>query len=279
MRLGLLQRKAAFRVYQMLGEMGQGIALDIQDGQGAFADIERAGYGIPDAAVVSRLGLEAVHHHFDEVGLVTVQGLYFLQFQDFAIYAHFGIAAPAQLVQEFAVVALSAPDERSQQIALAAGVAAHHQVYNLLVRVAHHLLPAFGGEGPGALGVQQAQEVVDFRNGAHGASGVVAGGFLLYGDDGGEAGDFFHFRLLQDAHEVLGVGGEGVHVAALTFGIDGVERQRALAAAAKPRNHNEFPSGNGYVNVLQVVGPCTPDLDILLLSHRLQRYETYRNLW
>ena len=278
-RLGFLQRKAALRIYQMLGEVGQGIALYIQDGQGAFSNIESPGHGIPDAAVVSRLGLEAVYHYLDEVGLVAVQGLHFLQFQDFSVDAHLGVAAAAQLVQELAVMALSAPDERGQQVALAARIPAHHQVYNLLIRVTHHLLSAFGGEGAGTLGIQQAQEVVDFRDSAHSASGVVARGFLLYGDDGGEAGDFFHLRLFQDAHEVLGIGGEGIHVAALAFGINGVERKRALAAAAEARDHYEFPSGNGYVNVLQVVRPRTPDLDILLLRHRIQRYETYRNRW
>ena len=275
-RLRFLQGKAALRVYQMLGIMGQGTAFAVQNGQGAFADIERPPHGIPDAAVVSRFRLQAVHHHFNEVGFVTVQGVHLLQFTDFPVYADLRVAALAQLVEQLPVMALAAAHQRRKQVALAALILAHDQVYNLLVRVAHHLLAAFGGEGAGTLGIQQAQEVIDFRNGPHRGTGVVAGGFLLYGNDGAEAGDFFHLRLLQDAHEMLGIGGEGVHVAALALGINRIKRQRTLAAAAEACHHHEFPAGNIHAYVLQVVGPRTPYLDKFPLFHRLQRYEKSR---
>ena len=207
------------------------------------------------------------------MGFVAVQSMHFLQFQHLSIYAHLSIATPSQLVEKLAVMALSAPYQRSQQVAFAAGIAAHHQVYNLFIRVAYHLLAAFGREGAGALGIQQTQEVVDFRDGAHRTAGVVAGGFLLYGNDGAKAGDFFYFGLLQYAHEVLGVGGKGIHVTPLTLCIQGVKSQGALAAATEARDHYKFPAGNGHVNVLQVVGPRSVNLDILLFRHRLQRYE------
>ena len=210
------------------------------------------------------------------MGLVSVQGRYFLQFQDFSVYANFRVAPFTKLVEEFPVMALSAPHQGRQQIAFSAGILAHHQVYNLLVRIANHLLAAFGREGTGALGIQQTQEVVDFRDGSHRTAGVVAGGFLLDGNDGAETGDFLHLGLFQDAHKVFGIGGKGVHIAPLSFGINSVERQRTLAAAAQARNHHEFPAGNVYAYILQVVGPRTPDLYEFPLCHRLQRYEKSR---
>ena len=73
--------------------------------------------------------------------------------------------------------------------------------------------------------------------------------------------------------ELAGVGGEAFDVAALTFGVDGVEGQRGFARAADTADDSEGVVGNVDVDALEVVGSCTADCNLvevllgLLLCH------------
>ena len=127
--------------------MGQRSRFQVQNGHGAFSNLYRAGYGVPDAPVVSRFRLEPVNYKFYEVNLVSVQSVYFLQGLDFSVYAHLCIATAAKLIKQFPVMALSASDKRRKQVAFAAGILCHNEVDYLLIRVTDHLLAAFGGYG------------------------------------------------------------------------------------------------------------------------------------
>ena len=122
-------------------------------------------------------------------------------------------------------MSFSAPDKRCQKIALAPREPVHYEVHYLGIVVAHHLKAGFRGNGPGALGIEKPQEVVDFRYGTNRGTGVVSSGLLLYGNDGTEAVYFLNLRLFQYAHEVLGIGGKGVHIPALTLRIKRIKRQ------------------------------------------------------
>ena len=166
----------------------------------------------------------------------------------------------------------TAPDERRQQIALAAGEFPHHQVHYLGIIVAHHLRTRFRRYCPGALGVQKAQEVVNFRDGANRGTGIVSGGFLFYGNDGAKAAYLLNLWLFQYTHEVLGIGGKRIHIAALALCVNGVERQGTLAAAAEARHHHKLPAGDVYVNVLQVICPRAAYLYIII-CHRITKVQ------
>ena len=80
--------------------------------------------------------------------------------------------------------------------------------------------------GDSCTGVEQTKEVIHFRHGAYGRTRIAAGGLLVNGDDGTQAGYLIHVRTLHLSDEPAGVGGERVHVPALTFGEDGIECQR-----------------------------------------------------
>ena len=179
----------------------------------------RAAYPLVVACFWDKL----VDDEFDEVDLVAVECVDLLEGKDLAVDPHFGVASAAKPVEELAVVAFAATHQGREQKAFATLVGLHDKVDNLLVGVADHLLPRFGGVGPCPFGVEEPQEVVDFSDGADRGAGVAPGGLLLNRDNRGKAADFLHLGLFQHAHEVLGVGGEGVHIAALAFGIQGVE--------------------------------------------------------
>jgi hypothetical protein len=86
-------------------------------------------------------------------------------------------------------------------------------------------------------GVEQAQVVVDFGDGADGRARVVAGGLLLDRDRRREAFDQVDVRLFHQLQELPGVGRERLDIAALAFGVERVEGERGLARAGQAGDH------------------------------------------
>ena len=78
-------------------------------------------------------------------------------------------------------------------------------------------------------GVEQSQVVVDFGDGADSGTGTAAGGFLFDGDGRAEAFNRIHVGALDLVEELTGVGGKSFYVAALAFGVDGIEGERRFA--------------------------------------------------
>jgi hypothetical protein len=70
--------------------------------------------------------------------------------------------------------------------------------------------------------------------------------------------------LLHLAEELPGIGGEALDVAALAFGIDGVEGEARLAAARQPGDHDEAIPREVEGDVLQVVFASTANDDPIL---------------
>ena len=108
------------------------------------------------------------------------------------------------------------------------------------------------GDGAAA-GVEEAEVVVDFGCGGDGGARIARGVLLLDGDGGGEAVDEVDVGLLDALEELAGVGGERFDVAALAFGVDGVEGERGLARTRDAGHDGELVVGDVEVDVLQVV--------------------------
>ena len=265
----LLQRYAALRIHQVLGEMMEFAVLIVQHGQRALALVERGDDRVANAFLVPVSGLEFVDHKLDEMGLVAVHGLKGTQVLDLPVDAHLGIATLAELFEQLAVMAFAAAHQRAEQQAFASLEPGLDQGDDLLVGVTDHLFAADRRIGTRGTGIKQPQEIIDFSDGSDRRARVGTGGLLLDSNDGTQALDAFHLGLLQDTHEVLGIGGQGVHVAALPFGIKGIEGQRGLAAAAESGHDDELPAGNVHVDIFQVVRPRTPDLDVVFICFRL----------
>ena len=81
-------------------------------------------------------------------------------------------------------------------------------------------------------GVQDAQVIVNLRDGADGRARAFAGRLLFDADGRRQAADVLDLRLLHLAEELPGVGRQRFDVAPLSFGVDRVQRQRAFAGAA-----------------------------------------------
>jgi hypothetical protein len=118
--------------------------------------------------------------------------------------------------------ALLAPHYRSQDLKLRA----LGQIHDAIA----HFIDGLGDDRPIALRTvgypgpakQQPQIVVDLRHRAHGGARIVGGGFLVDGNRRTQAFDRVHFRLVQLAQKLAGIGTEGFHIAALALRKNGV---------------------------------------------------------
>ena len=155
--------------------------------------------------------------------LITVQSRDFIQFAQLSVDTDLGVAALAHLLEELFVVTLSATNQRSKKITFAAGVVLHDQRDYLLIAVSDHSLAGLRRIRCGRTGIEKTQEIIDFRNRTYCRTRIVAGSLLLDGDYRTEACNGLYLRLFQNAHKVLCIGREGVHIAALAFSIDSVE--------------------------------------------------------
>ena len=66
---------------------------------------------------------------------------------------------------------------------------------------------------------------------------------LVDGDGGGEALNVLDVGLFHAPQELAGVGRQGLDVAALTFGVDGIEGQGALSRTGDAGDDHQLVSG------------------------------------
>ena len=247
--------------------MLQDARFHIHDGNRTLTSVECGHDRVLDAFLVSHGRFELVDDQFDEMGLVAVQIGERSEIHQFSINPHLGIAPFPHLVEKILVMALSSSDQRSQQITFLAIVPGHDQVYDLFIRIADHLFSRYGRIGAGGFGIEQTEEIEYFCNGAHCRTGIVSGRLLFNGDNRTESCNLFHFRFLESSHEMFGIGTQGVHVASLAFGVDGVESKRRLAASAQTGHDDKFVSRQRKAHVLEVVGFRTCDFNIFFFIH------------
>ncbi len=122
----------------MLGKVSEFVRAELQQGDRAFAEVQRCHHGVPHPLLVPLRRLELIHNQFDEMTLVAVQGIHFVQREDIPVHPDIGVATLAELVEQFAVVPLAADNKRSQEVALLPLIFIHYEVHDLRVGVADH---------------------------------------------------------------------------------------------------------------------------------------------
>ena len=110
-------------------------------------------------------------------------------------------------------------------------------------------------------GEEQVQVAGDVGHGADGGARIAAGGLLLDRDHRREAEDEIDVRLGDLGDEALGVAGQRLHVAPLSFGVDGVEGQARFARARQAGDDDELVARQFERDVLEVVDARALDGD------------------
>jgi hypothetical protein len=89
-------------------------------------------------------------------------------------------------------------------------------------------------------GIQQPDEVVNFGYRAYRRTGVVDGGFLLDSNGRTETLDQIHIGFFQALKKLPGIGGQRFDIAALAFGIQGVEGQGGFTGPGQTGDHHQL---------------------------------------
>ena len=162
----------------------------------------------------------------------------------------------------FAELALAAADDGGEDRDALAGSERDDALDDLVGGLARDGAVAVGAVRLAYGRVEQAQVVVDLGDGADGGARGAGGGLLLDGDGGREAVDGVDVGALHLVEELAGVGGEGLDVAALALGVDGVEGERGLSGAGEPGDDGQRVARDGDGDVAQVVLACSAHRDV-----------------
>jgi len=207
---------------------------------------------------------QPIHDDLDGVRLVALQRDLFADIQHLAVDAGADEARLADVFQHLLMTPFAVFDDRGQDLHARAVRPVLNRLDDLLGGLGDDFLAADGAVRHADARVEQAQVVVNLGDGAHRRARVVADALLVNGNGGRQPLDLVHVRLFHLAEELPGIGRERLDVAALALGEDGVESQRAFAAAAEAGDHDQLVAGDHHVNVLQVVLARAAHNDLVL---------------
>ena len=254
-RLEFADAVAALRAREPRGEnQVLRLALDVTHHRDALGQFQGRLERLGQALLHVRPHAQAVDHGLDGVLLVLVELRRVVEVRHDAVDPRADEAVRGQLVEDVQVLALAVRDDRRQQH----DAAALGQRQDLVHHLAHGLRverrPVRGTARFTDPGEQQAQVVVDLGDRAAGGARVVRRGLLFDGDRRRQTLDVVDVGLLHHREELAGVGGQGLDVPPLAFGVQRVEGEGGLAGPGQARDDDEPVAGNVEVDVLEVVG-------------------------
>ena len=142
---------------------------------------------------------------------------------DLSVDTHFGITLLAHLLEELTVVSLTSTYQWGQNRYLPIFEVGENLIEDLFLSIADHFLTRLVAVRFANTGVEQAEKIVDLRYGTYGRARIAASCFLLDADNGTQTRDLFHLRPFHLTNKLAGVGGEGFHIATLSFGVDRIK--------------------------------------------------------
>ena len=134
-----------------------------------------------------------------------------------------GEAALHQFGQFFAVFALTPTDDWRKQQQPAAGLHFKDAVDHLAYSLALDRQPGCRRIGHTDAGIEQAEIIVNLGHRAYRGARIFRCRLLLDGDRRRQAVDRFDIGFLHQLQELPGISREALDIAALPFGIDGIE--------------------------------------------------------
>ena len=172
-----------------------------------------------------------------------------------------------QRVEQFLVVPLAVLHQRRQQQHFLPRVLPTNQVYYLLVRIVHHLLPRQVRVCLAGARVEQTKIVVYLRDSAHRRTWIAARRLLVNGNHRAQPRYLVHIRALHVADIPPRIRRESVQIPPLPLRKDGVEGERRLPATRQTRYHRQRMPRYLHADILQVMHPSTSNFYVSLLKH------------
>ncbi len=126
--------------HQALAVVAELLRVRIVDHQFAVALLHGRGHAGPQPLVVLLLHAKLVHHDFNAVVTVAVELHAVADFRNFAVHPHVKIPFAADGLEQLLVVSFAVAHDGREQVDAPAVVVVNNKVYDLFLRVSHHLL-------------------------------------------------------------------------------------------------------------------------------------------
>src|SRR5437868_14585100 len=101
--------------------------------------------------------------------------------------------------------------------------------------------------------IKQAHIIVNLGHGAHGRTGVMGRALLVNGDSGGETVDMVDVWFLHLIQKLTSIGRQGLDIATLPLGKNGVEGQATLPRTRQAGNDYQAVTRNRDIYIFQVM--------------------------
>ena len=224
LRRWLLVGDAAGRAVEAVAEQEVGGSF-AGDDKSPLPEAQGVVDGLFQAAIFSLAEDQAIDHDFDVVAAVAIELGGLVEGENLAIDAHADVAGLLQVGKQLVVFAFALLDDWGEDVQARVDRQGADAGGDLRAGLCADRRAALGAVRGADAGEEHAQVVVDFRDGADGGAGVLTGGFLGDGDGGGQAGDLIDVGLFHLAQKLARVRRQRGDVAALSFGVQGVEGQ------------------------------------------------------
>jgi hypothetical protein len=232
---------------------GEGAALgDAQRRLEAFGEAlaQRRGAG----GIVCGRHLDAIDDDVDVVLLGLLQLRHVGGVDRLAVDAKAHVALRLHLLEQLDELALAIAHDRGEHHQSRPGRQGQRRVDHLADALGLQRQTVVRAVRRAGAGEEQAQVVVDLGDRADGRARVVRGRLLLDRDRRRQALDDVDVGLVHQLQELARVRREALDVAALTFGVQRVERQARLARSRQAGDDDQPVPRDVEVDVLEVVG-------------------------
>ena len=209
---------------------------------------------------------QSVDDDLDVVFAVALECGIVRELHDLPVDASANVAGFEHVLEQVAVLALLASDDRGEHQHLRVGSQGEDLSNDLLARLGGDRLAALRAVLGADAGEQHAQVVMNLRDGSHRAARIPTAGLLLDRDGWRQAGDRVDVRLLQLPEELPRVSAERFNIAPLAFGIERVEGERTLAAAGHAGEANQAIARQRDADVAQIMLARPTNNDVLNFS-------------
>ena len=206
----------------------------------------------------ARLHQQAINDDFNGVILALVDHRQIIERKKFTVDAHADVTILRKLFQFFAVGAFSSADDGRKDhdaVFRLAEFSVQDGLNNLLTGLPGDGLTAVGAMRGADGGVNHAEVVVNFGDGADGGPRRTRSSFLLDGDGRRQPLDNVHLGAFHLIEKLPRIRGQRFHVPPLALRVDGVERQRGLAGTGKSGDDGQRIARNLDVDIFEVVLP------------------------
>ena len=209
---------------------------------------------------------QPVYHQFNGMLLILFAGDLLGKIIQNAIHTDTGKAGFPGILKHLLMLAFFAADNGRKHQKAGSLPQVKHPVHDLIHGLPADLLTALGTVGNTYPRPQKTQVVIDLRHRTNGGTGVLGGGFLIDGNGRRKTVDGIHIGLVHLSQKLPGIGAEALHIPALTFRVNGIERQAGFTGTGQTGKDHKLVPWNGKIDVLQVVFSGSPDMDRIVHS-------------